>query len=109
MKITRITFYNYKNLSGLTLDFDLNCNFFVGENSIGKSNALRAIRRVYSCTNFTKQDFFDLTLLQNHLNHFIALLAYEYTLLWIVYLYTLQVVERNFFIVTCAIYGREAR
>ena len=61
MKITKITFDNYRNLSGITLDFDLSCNFIVGENSIGKSNALKAIKKIYTLTNFQKHDFYDLT------------------------------------------------
>ena len=59
MKIYKIAFNNYTNLSGVELCFDLNCNFFVGENSIGKSNALRCIEHIYLGKSFTEKDFYN--------------------------------------------------
>lgn len=59
MKIYKIAFNNYTNLSSVELCFDLNCNFFVGENSIGKSNALRCIEHIYLGTPFAEKDFYN--------------------------------------------------
>jgi len=61
MKISKIKFDNYTNLSGVQLNFNSSCNFFVGENSIGKTNTLRAIHNIYNFINFSEQDFFDKT------------------------------------------------
>ena len=61
MKISKIKFDNYTNLSGVQLNFNSSCNFFVGENSIGKTNTLRAIYNIYNFINFAEQDFFDKT------------------------------------------------
>lgn len=59
MKIVKCTFYNYRNLDGVTLHFDELCNFFVGENNIGKSNALYALNIIFSKEDFSDKDFFD--------------------------------------------------
>lgn len=59
MKIVKCTFYNYRNLDGVTLYFDESCNFFVGENNIGKSNALYALNVMFSGEDFSDRDFFD--------------------------------------------------
>jgi len=61
MKIKKIKFQNYRNLSGVELCFDLKCNFFVGENNIGKTNALDCIHTIYNLENFKKKDFFNLS------------------------------------------------
>ncbi len=61
MKLAKIKFDNYKNLSGVELSLDLTCNFLVGENSTGKSNALKCIQKIYKCENFAKEDFYDLS------------------------------------------------
>ena len=62
MKLSKIWFDNYRNLSGVTLFFDTSCNFFVGENSIGKSNALDCIVSVFEKKNFLPTDFYDTNL-----------------------------------------------
>ncbi len=62
MKLVSIYFDNYRNLSGVSLFFDDNCNFLVGENSIGKSNALDCIVSVFERQNFLPTDYYDINL-----------------------------------------------
>ncbi|HBF44801.1 MAG TPA: hypothetical protein DDW16_04180 [Clostridiales bacterium] len=62
MKIVKCTFHNYRNLDGVTLCFDEICNFFVGENNIGKTNALHALNVIFSGKDFSNEDFHDITL-----------------------------------------------
>lgn len=62
MKIVKCTFHNYRNLDGVTLYFDEICNFFVGENNIGKTNALHALNVIFSGKDFSNEDFYDKTL-----------------------------------------------
>lgn len=59
MKITRVEIQNYRNLSGLIVHFDENCNFIVGENNIGKSNLLWLLNSVFSNRAFNAEDFKD--------------------------------------------------
>ncbi len=62
MKLCKIWFDNYRNLSGVTLFFDSSCNFLVGENSIGKSNALDCIVSIFEKKSFLPTDFYDVNL-----------------------------------------------
>ena len=49
----------YRNLSGVKLNFDKECNFLVGENSIGKSNALDCILTIIEGKNFVLTDYYN--------------------------------------------------
>lgn len=59
MKIKKIMFDNYKNLTGLTISFNDDVNYIVGENNIGKSNILNAINEILNNYKFSDQDFCD--------------------------------------------------
>lgn len=59
MKITKVEIQNYRNLSGLTIHFDEDCNFIVGENNIGKSNLLWLLNSVFASRSFNAEDFKD--------------------------------------------------
>lgn len=59
MKITKAEIQNYRNLSGLTVHFDENCNFIVGENNIGKSNLLWMLNSLFTSRSFNAEDFKD--------------------------------------------------
>ena len=59
MKIMKVEIQNYRNLSGLTVYFDENCNFIVGENNIGKSNLLWLLNSVFTARAFNSEDFAD--------------------------------------------------
>ncbi|MBU2870974.1 DNA replication/repair protein RecF [Colwellia sp. E2M01] len=43
MSVTKLTTYNFRNLSSLTIDLHPNLNFFVGDNGSGKSSLLEAL------------------------------------------------------------------
>ncbi|WP_019028789.1 DNA replication/repair protein RecF [Colwellia piezophila] len=43
MSVARLTTYNFRNLSSVTIDLHPNLNFFVGDNGSGKSSLLEAI------------------------------------------------------------------
>ena len=43
MSVARLTTYNFRNLSPVTIDLHPNLNFFVGDNGSGKSSLLEAI------------------------------------------------------------------
>lgn len=55
----KVEIQNYRNLSGLTVYFDENCNFIVGENNIGKSNLLWLLNSVFTARAFNSEDFAD--------------------------------------------------
>ena len=50
---------NYRNLTGLTADFQENINFIFGENNIGKTNLIELIYSIFSKGKFSKIDFLD--------------------------------------------------
>lgn len=58
-KISEIT--NYRNLTGLTISFNQNINFIIGENNIGKTNTLELITSFFSTGKFTEEDFYEIT------------------------------------------------
>lgn len=59
MRIASISFENYRNLNGVKLNFDYDCNFLVGENSIGKTNALDCILTIIEGKNFADTDYYN--------------------------------------------------
>lgn len=60
MEIRQIKFENYRNLTGVELDFN-SISYIIGENGIGKSNILHALNRIFSNNKFLENDFFDKT------------------------------------------------
>ena len=52
---------NYRNLTGLTISFNPNINFIIGENNIGKTNTLELITSFFSTGKFTEEDFNEIT------------------------------------------------
>ncbi len=61
MRITRIEIHNYRNLDDVTISFDHDCNFLVGENNLGKSNVLSLLNTLFSYRSFAEEDFTDST------------------------------------------------
>ena len=43
MSVAKLTTYNFRNLSSLTIELHPNLNFFIGDNGSGKSSLLEAI------------------------------------------------------------------
>ena len=50
---------NYRNLADVTLSFNNDINYFVGENSVGKSNFLDLLEIIMDCHGFIESDFTD--------------------------------------------------
>jgi putative ATP-dependent endonuclease of OLD family len=61
MRITRVEIHNYRNLDEVTISFDPDCNFIVGENNLGKSNLLSLLNTLFSYRSFVEDDFADST------------------------------------------------
>lgn len=61
MKITRLEIHNFRNLDGVIVSFDDDCNFIVGENNLGKSNLLHLLATIFSRRSFGNEDFKDIT------------------------------------------------
>lgn len=57
MIIKKIKINNYRNLDNCSLTFDEECNFIVGENNIGKSNALKLLNILFNSRAFSFDDF----------------------------------------------------
>ena len=51
---------NYRNLSGKTIKFDKEMNFFIGENNVGKTNILELLNIFFSIGKFSESDFKDI-------------------------------------------------
>lgn len=61
MKITQLEIFNYRNLHGLKVALDTDCNFLVGENNLGKSNLLSLLNYLFTSRTFRYEDFTDPT------------------------------------------------
>lgn len=62
MKIIKIEIHNYRNLDGVKIYLEENCNFIVGENNLGKSNLLSLVNILFTSRAFKIDDFKDLSL-----------------------------------------------
>lgn len=60
MRIEKIEIQNYRNLDGVSVHFDLNSNYIVGENNIGKSNFLTLLNTISNAWSFNESDFADI-------------------------------------------------
>ncbi|MGF7078863.1 ATP-dependent nuclease [Mucilaginibacter sp. UYCu711] len=61
MKILSTVVNNYRNLDQISLKFDSECNFLVGENNLGKTNLLTLLNILFTSRAFQFDDFFDIT------------------------------------------------
>lgn len=61
MRIEKIEIQNYRNLDGVKVHFNLESNYIVGENNIGKSNFLSLINTVSNSWSFNENDFVDIS------------------------------------------------
>ena len=59
MRIDSITVKNYRNIDGISMVFNPECNYIIGENNIGKSNFLSLLATVCSGKGFDEHDFLD--------------------------------------------------
>ncbi|WP_296925113.1 ATP-dependent endonuclease [uncultured Megasphaera sp.] len=61
MKIKNIIINNFRNLDKLEINFDMESNYIVGENNLGKSNLLDALYTTFSNRKFEEDDYGDLS------------------------------------------------
>ena len=59
MKILEINVKNFRNLDGISVKFNPEFNFIVGENNIGKSNFLDLLKIIFRKSSFDEDDFTD--------------------------------------------------
>jgi putative ATP-dependent endonuclease of OLD family len=59
MRITCVRVHNYRNIDGIVVSFNPECNYIIGENNLGKSNFLSLLGTVCSGKGFDERDFAD--------------------------------------------------
>lgn len=59
MRITSVKVKNYRNIDGLEISFNPDCNYIIGENNLGKSNFLSLLATICNGKGFDDQDFAD--------------------------------------------------
>lgn len=60
MRLTRAKVSNYRNINGITVIFNPDCNYIIGENNLGKSNFLSLLSTVFGGgRGFDEKDFAD--------------------------------------------------
>lgn len=60
MRIFCVKVNNYRNIDGIEVTFNPECNYIIGENNIGKSNFLTLLATVCNGKSFDEKDFADL-------------------------------------------------
>lgn len=59
MRIACVKVSNYRNIDGIEVIFNPECNYIIGENNLGKSNFLSLLATVCSAKGFDEKDFTD--------------------------------------------------
>lgn len=59
MTISYVKVGNYRNIDGIEVTFNSECNYIIGENNIGKSNFLSLLTTICSGKSFDEKDFAD--------------------------------------------------
>lgn len=59
MRIVYVKVGNYRNIDGIEVTFNPECNYIIGENNLGKSNFLSLLSTVCSGKGFDEKDFAD--------------------------------------------------
>lgn len=59
MRISHVKVSNYRNIDGITVCFNPDCNYIIGENNLGKSNFLSLLGTVCNGKGFDEKDFSD--------------------------------------------------
>ena len=57
MQICKVTVSYYRNIDGVTIYLNPECNYIIGENNLGKSNLLALIRTICNGKSFDDKDF----------------------------------------------------
>jgi len=59
MRITCVKVSNYRNIDGINVNFNPECNYIIGENNLGKSNFLSLLSTICNGKGFDDNDFTD--------------------------------------------------
>lgn len=59
MRISYVKVNNYRNINGIEVTFNPECNYIIGENNLGKSNFLSLLATVCNGKGFDEKDFAD--------------------------------------------------
>lgn len=59
MRIVELKIENYRNLDGVSIKFDEDVNYIVGENNLGKSNVLDLLNTIFNQAMISEEDFAD--------------------------------------------------
>ena len=59
MRISYVKVNNYRNINGIEVTFNPECNYIIGENNLGKSNFLSLLSTVCNGKGFDEKDFAD--------------------------------------------------
>lgn len=59
MRISHVKVNNYRNIDGIEVTFNPECNYIIGENNLGKSNFLSLLTTVCNGKGFDEKDFAD--------------------------------------------------
>ena len=57
MRIASVKVHNYRNIDGISICFNPDCNYIIGENNLGKSNFLSLLSSVCNGKGFDEKDF----------------------------------------------------
>lgn len=59
MRISQVNISNYRNIDGVSIFLNSECNYIIGENNLGKSNFLTLLNIVCNGKGFDDKDFFN--------------------------------------------------
>lgn len=57
MRISKLRIENYRNLDGVTISFDEDVTYIVGENNLGKTNVLDLLNTIFNQATISEEDF----------------------------------------------------
>lgn len=59
MRISKLRIENYRNLDGVSISFDEDVSYIVGENNLGKTNVLDLLNTIFNQAMISEEDFAD--------------------------------------------------
>lgn len=60
MRISKLRIENYRNLDGVSISFDEDVSYIVGENNLGKTNVLDLLNTIFNQATISEEDFADI-------------------------------------------------
>ena len=60
MRISKLRIENYRNLDGVSISFDEDVSYIVGENNLGKTNVLDLLNTIFNQAMISEEDFADI-------------------------------------------------